>query len=191
MQNTPLCDPAPKQRKRYSSYFRQFITAPRTTGSMLPSSDTLCRVMMNQVDWCAGLRVAELGAANGVLTKGILERMRADATLDAYEINAGFARQLQTIDDHRLNVVAASAEKLINPYDVIFSCLPLLSLPTRVVARIMHQIRKNMSPQGTFIQFQYSPLSERLLSHYFSWQRIVVMKNIPPALVYICTPHKY
>ncbi len=190
MQHTVLPDSDHKPRKRDISYFRQFITDPRTTGSVIPSSDTLCRVMMNQVDWCDSLRVAELGAATGVLTKGILQRMRADATLDAYEINARFARQLQALDDRRLNVVAASAEKLINPYDVIFSCLPLLSLPVRVVARIMQQIRHNLAPQGTFIQFQYSPLSEKLLSRYFHWQRTVVFKNIPPALVYVCTPHK-
>lgn len=113
--------------------------------------------------------------------------MRRDAMLDAYEINPGFIGQLRTIDDRRLNVVAASAERLINPYDIVFSCLPLLSLPLRISMRILNQIRQQMSADGLFIQFQYSPLSETLLSRYFRWQRIVVMRNLPPALVYVCT----
>ncbi|WOA54466.1 class I SAM-dependent methyltransferase [Dickeya solani] len=175
------------QLKNYFSYVRQFIAAPRSVGSVIPSSATLCRAMMNQVDWCTNLSIAELGAANGVLTKGILERMRADAVLDAYEINPGFVNQLQKISDKRLNVVAASAETLINHYDIVFSCLPLLSMPTRITMRILNQIRKRMAPHSTFVQFQYSPLSEKLLSHYFNWQRIVVVKNVPPALVYVCT----
>lgn len=53
-----------------------------------------------------------------------------------------------------LNVVAASAERLINPYDIVFSCLPLLSLPLRISMRILNQIRQQMSADGLFIQFR-------------------------------------
>lgn len=187
MHNTALSRFARAKSLPRFSYLRQFIADPRSIGSVVPSSPTLCHTMMNQVDWGSSVSVAELGAANGVLTRGILERMRADAVLDAYEINTGFVDQLRTIDDRRLNVVAASAETLINPYDIVFSCLPLLSLPARSRLRILQQISRRMSPHSTFVQFQYSPLSEKLLSRYFRWQRIVVMKNIPPALVYVCT----
>ncbi|HHG8626851.1 TPA: class I SAM-dependent methyltransferase [Raoultella ornithinolytica] len=187
MHNNPHSHSAGAALTRGCSYLRQFIADPRTTGALLPSSAVLCRAMMNQVDWGVSLSIAELGAANGVLTRGILSRMRRDAMLDAYEINPGFIGQLRTIDDRRLNVVAASAERLINPYDIVFSCLPLLSLPLRISMRILNQIRQQMSADGLFIQFQYSPLSETLLSRYFRWQRIVVMRNLPPALVYVCT----
>ena len=64
-----------------------------------------------------------------------------------------------------------------------FFCLPLLSPPARSLLRIS----RRMSPHSNFVQFQYSPLSEKLLSRYFRWQRIVVIKNMPPALVYVCT----
>ncbi|MDU6684229.1 MAG: methyltransferase [Enterobacteriaceae bacterium] len=190
MQTHSLSDSTKTRFSAYASYIRQFIASPRTVGSVVPSSAALCKTMMNQIDWCDSLVVAELGAANGVLTKGLLTRMRADAHLDAYEINPRFLQQLGAINDRRLQVVAASAEQLLRPYDAIFSCLPLLSLPVRVVTRIMRQIHQSLSPQGTYIQFQYSPLSEKLLSRYFYWQRVVVVKNVPPALVYICTPRK-
>lgn len=187
MHNAALSRIARAKNNPCFSYLRQFIADPRSVGSVIPSSSALCHTMMNQVDWGRSLAVAELGAANGVLTRGILARMRADAQLDAYEINRGFVEQLRAIDDRRLNVVAASAETLIQPYDIIFSCLPLLSLPGRIRLRILQQISRHMSAQSLFIQFQYSPLSEKLLSRYFHWQRRVVVRNIPPALVYVCT----
>jgi phospholipid N-methyltransferase len=87
MHNNPFSHSAGAALTRGSSYLRQFIADPRTTGALLPSSAALCRAMMNQVDWGVSLSIAELGAANGVLTKGILSRMRRDAMLDAYEIN--------------------------------------------------------------------------------------------------------
>ncbi|MDN8674692.1 hypothetical protein Q0N22_14760, partial [Staphylococcus aureus] len=85
------------------------------------------------------MSVAELGAADGVLTKRILGRMRADAQLDAYEIQTSFIHTLQQIDESRLRVRAYSAEKLERDYDVIFSCLPLLSIPLRITVRILQQ----------------------------------------------------
>jgi hypothetical protein len=41
---------------------------------------------------------------------------------------------------------------------------------------------------GLFIHFQYSRLSEKMLSRCFIWAPIRVVKNFPPALVYIGKP---
>jgi phospholipid N-methyltransferase len=187
MHNNPFSHSAGAALTRGSSYLRQFIADPRTTGALLPSSAALCRAMMNQVDWGVSLSIAELGAANGVLTKGSCRGCAAMRCSMPMKLIRDSSASYRTIDDRRLNVVAASAERLINPYDIVFSCLPLLSLPLRISMRILNQIRQQMSAHGLFIQFQYSPLSETLLSRYFRWQRIVVMRNLPPALVYVCT----
>ncbi len=170
------------------AYFRQFFCAPRTFGTLVPSSPWLCQRMVNQADWPHALRVAELGAATGVLTRRILRHMRADARLDAYEIAPDFVRILEKNADTRLNVVAQSAEHLRCRYDVIFSCLPLLSIPAPVSVRILRQARASLNPGGVMIQFQYSPMSEKLLSRYFEWEKVYEMRNFPPAWVYICTP---
>lgn len=81
MHNNPHSHSAGAALARGCSYLRQFIADPRTTGALLPSSAVLCRAMMNQVDWGVSLSIAELGAANGVLTKGILvaDAPRCDA----------------------------------------------------------------------------------------------------------------
>ncbi|ATA19052.1 phospholipid N-methyltransferase [Gibbsiella quercinecans] len=179
------------QLKNHFSYIQQFMAAPRTVGTLMPSSPWLCQAMLNQVEWTRALSIAELGAADGVLTKRILARMRADAVLDAYEIQPGFVRQLRQIDERRLRVMAHSAEQLSQDYDVIFSCLPLLSMPVKVSMRILQQAQARLHARaGVLVLFQYSPLSEKLLSRYFYWKKLRVVRNFPPALVYVCTPIK-
>lgn len=171
-------------------YLQNFISSPRTMGTLMPSSPWLCHAMLNQIDWTTSLHIAELGAADGVLTRRILNRMRADARLDAFEIQPAFIRKLNLIDDPRLQVMAHSAEHLAGGYDAVFSCLPLLSIPTRISMRILQRTQQQLKEKdGVLVLFQYSHLSEKMLSRYFTWKKIRVVKNFPPALVYICKPH--
>ncbi|VEA63244.1 Phospholipid N-methyltransferase [Serratia plymuthica] len=144
-------------------------------------------VESDRMDW--RLVDCRAGAADGVLTKRILGRMRADASLEAFEIQPNFVHQLRKIDDRRLHVMDRSAEEMARDYDVVFSCLPLLSIPVKVSIRILQQARQRLRARGgTLVLFQYSHLSEKLLSRYFHWKRVRVVRNFPPALVYICTP---
>jgi phospholipid N-methyltransferase len=177
------------QLKNHFSYLQQFMASPRTIGTLAPSSPWLCQAMLNQIEWTGALSIAELGAADGVLTKRILGRMRADASLDAFEIQSNFVHQLRKIDDRRLQVMNCSAEQMARDYDVVFSCLPLLSIPLKISIRILQQAQQCLrANNGTLVLFQYSHLSEKLLSRYFHWKRLRVVRNFPPALVYICTP---
>ena len=83
------------QLMNHFAYLQQFMASPRTVGTLAPSSPWLCRAMLNQVEWTRALSIAELGAADGVLTKRILGRMRADAGLEAFEIQPHFVRRLR------------------------------------------------------------------------------------------------
>ncbi len=170
-------------------YLQNFISSPRTMGTLVPSSPWLCRSMLSQIDWAKSLKIAELGSADGVLTKRILDNMRVDAQLQAFEIQSGFVHKLNLIDDSRLQVMAHSAEHLEGDFDAIFSCLPLLSIPTRISMKILQKAQQRLKANnGVMVQFQYSHLSEKMLSRYFTWQKIRVVKNFPPALVYVCKP---
>ncbi|QIU92205.1 class I SAM-dependent methyltransferase [Yokenella regensburgei] len=190
MLNTVL-SAVPPYLKHQIGYVRQFIKHPRMFGALAPSSPWLCNRMANLADWSQAASVAELGAGDGVLTRRLLDRLSPDAQLDAWEIQPELAGKLHMMAKHdpRLKVIARSAESLDRNYDVIFSCLPLLSIPLLPRLRILHQIRERLNPGGVLIQFQYSPLSEKLLSRYFSWTRVYEVRNIPPAWVYVCTPH--
>jgi phospholipid N-methyltransferase len=59
----------------------------------------------------------------------------------------------------------------------------------RTSIRILQTTRQQLKDKdGVLVLFQYSQLSEKLLSRYFTWKKIRVVKNFPPALVYICKP---
>lgn len=180
----------PQHYKKHLKYFNGFIQSPRSIGTLIPSSPTLCKAMIAEMDWQqADLKVAELGAGDGVLTKHLLKAMSEDSKLCAYEINPLFFEDLDHIDDARLHVCKISAEKLDQPFNVIFSCLPFLSLPLRVSLKIMQSVMKILQKTGgCFVLFQYTQKMERVLSRYFDWERKLVMKNFPPAYVYRCTP---
>lgn len=176
--------------KHQMNYAKQFILSPRTFGSVTPSSPWLCDRMANLARWETAATVAELGAGDGVLTRRLLTSLPLQARLDAWEIQPQLALQLQALanQDHRLSVIIRTAEQLDRNYDLIFSCLPLLSIPLIPRLRILQRIRKQLTPGGMLIQFQYSPLSEKLLSRYFEWRRVYEIRNIPPAWIYLCTP---
>ncbi|AUX71873.1 uncharacterized protein EpC_27060 [Erwinia pyrifoliae Ep1/96] len=80
--------------------------------------------MSDGVDWQHCLRIAESGAGEGVLTRHLLARMRADALLLTFETNPRFYSALYAMQDRdaRLQVVAESEENLDGQFDVIFSC---------------------------------------------------------------------
>lgn len=72
---------------------------------------------------------------------------------------------------------------------MIFSGLPLLSLPTELREAILRAVYNALGPNGVFVQFQYTSLTQPDLSRYFTWERQRVLKNVPPAWVYRCTRH--
>lgn len=176
--------------KKHLMYINSFIQSPRSVGTLMPSSPALCKAMVQSVDWTAlSLVVAELGAGDGVLTRHILQSMHQDASLSSYEINSRFFEELEQIKDQRLVVKKVSAEILDQPYDIIFSCLPFLSLPLRISLRILKSSLQILEKtKGTFILFQYTQRMEKILSRYFEWERHLVVKNFPPAYVYVCKP---
>lgn len=169
-----------------TEFIHQFIRHPRKMGSITPSSAALCRAMSDSVCWRSALRVAELGAGDGVLTRHLLARMQPQAKLDAFEISAPLADKLRALEDARLQVRNCSAAWLSGEYDAIFSGLPLLSLPPALRDDILRAAFEALGPDGVFVQFQYTSLTQPDLSRYFIWQRQRVVKNVPPAWVYRC-----
>ncbi|MFT4269541.1 MAG: methyltransferase domain-containing protein [Pantoea sp.] len=172
-----------------ANFVHQFIRNPRKMGSITPSSAALCRTMTDAVNWDRSLRIAELGAGDGVLTRQILQRMSPQAQLDVFEISPELVKTLRALPDDRMQVRACSAEYLSGEYDAIFSGLPLLSLPVTTRDAILQAVHDALGPRGVFVQFQYTSLTQPSLSRYFTWQRQRVLKNVPPAWVYRCTRH--
>lgn len=145
--------------------------------------------MAAAADWTKVQRSAELGGGDGVLTRILLQNMQQQASLDVFEISPLLVKKLKQISDPRLHIYSNSAEHLSGQYDVIFSGLPLLSLPAKLRHTILERVHETLAPGGLFIQFQYTSLTQPELSRYFTWQRERVLKNVPPAWVYRCQHH--
>lgn len=170
----------------------------KTVGTITFSSQFLMRKMVAPIDYNKAMCIVEFGAGNGVITKGILERMRPDAKLISFEVNQHFIDYMKkNIQDDRLILVNDSAERLphylkkhgFDHADHIISALPLVIFPETLVVGIFHAIIQCLRPQGLFIQLSYKPTTYKLYEKYIrKGKTIFTLLNIPPAFVFI---HQY
>ena len=141
----------------------------------------------------AGL-IVEFGAGSGVYTRELLRRMGPDARLIAFEVDDGLAARVRAeLDDHRLQLVAGSAEEVeqhLNgaDVDVLVSALPFTSLPGEVRRRVLDLSPKILGPRGVMLVLQYSPFIQRELQRRFAnVERRISPLNVPPAFLFRCS----
>ncbi|PZU15007.1 MAG: methyltransferase [Sphingobium sp.] len=175
---------------QWNMFFRQFVRHPGMIGSIIPSSDALVDRMLDGVDWRRTRLFVEYGPGVGTFTRTVLDRLPADATLLAIDLNLDFVAYLEAeIVDPRLRVVHGSASdvrrfiKEAGHYhaDYVLSGIPFSTLPGGVGAAICEETRAALRPGGAFLIYQYSRFVRRLLSPVFDhvteereW------RNIPP-----------
>lgn len=173
-------------------FAKKFAAAPRTVGSVTPSSPQLISSMFRNVDWQKTGVIAELGAGTGVMTKEILKRKAPGSLFFAFEIE----KELREILKRDLKIdVYDDAAKLPQTLeaahsrkaDLIVSGLPFAVLPRDTTLAVMRAVLRSLSDNGTFIAFQYSYHMKSSFERMFEEvsTRLVVM-NIPPAVVYEC-----
>jgi phosphatidylethanolamine/phosphatidyl-N-methylethanolamine N-methyltransferase len=180
-------------------FFRQWVRAPLSTASVVPSSRALAEKMVAQVGRDAR-HIIELGAGTGVFTEALLERQHRLEQLLVVELNPQMHAQLC----HRFptaNVVlgnAAALEQIVASKtqfgsagaDAVISGLGLLNMPPAVVSAILSSAFAVLKPGAPFIQFTYGPscpvrreMREEL---GLTSERVAfTLRNIPPASVYV------
>ena len=167
-------------------FVKQFILHPRNTGSIVPSSPDLARAMLAPVDFSKANNIVELGPGTGAFTRLILTRMKKDAQLTVLELNEEFCRGLEKIEDSRMKVIHGNAMELsshVKNADYVISGLPLNSFSKKEHLAVLKEIKKIV--KHAYIQFHYAPLREELLKENFPRiSKKLVVKNIPPAIVY-------
>lgn len=168
----------------------------RSTGSVAPSSRFLCRAITQKINPETADVVVELGPGDGVITRYILERLKPDARLVIFEINAVFVEKIQAnFDDPRMTIIHDSAENMgrhflelgIGAVDYFVSGIPFVMLPESLTENITGECRRWLKHRGKFVQFHYSPLLLRLYKRVFgNFDIELVPFNIPPAIVVTC-----
>ena len=174
------------------------VRSPRTVGAIMPSSASLARRMVREVEPAS--RVVELGPGTGVITREVLARNGEGGALLAVDVNRAFVDRLRR-SWPGLDCVCASAEMLPllaaergwTHVDHIVSGLPFASLPASTTQLILDGVQQVLRVGGTFTTFQYlhayrmssaaafrRDMSARLCCRPSSQ---LVVRNVPPAFI--------
>lgn len=172
----------------------------KTVGTVTFSSKYLVKQMVAPIDFANAQCIVELGAGNGCITKALLQNMRPNARLLAFEVNTKFCELIQQEvgNDPRLILINDSAEHIaryLQQYDFqqadyIVSAVPMLSIPDIVVTNILQAVESTLRPKGLFIHLSYSPATSKKFERQFlSVKTKLTLRNLPPAFVFVCTAH--
>jgi len=184
-------------------FLRQFFTAPRSVGAVLPSSPALADAMLAPIDFAAPRTIVEFGPGTGAFTRAIAARMQPGSRYLGIELNPAFCRTLAR-DFPGLTFVEGSVADLgailaahgIGQVDAIVSGLPWASLPTQLQDEVFPEVERILAPGGVFVTFAYlhglalpaaRALRTRLKRSFAEVSRSdIVWANVPPALCLIC-----
>ena len=169
----------------------------RQTGTIVPSQRFLIGKMIAPVPEAYSGRIIELGAGNGALTLRLAARC-PKARILACEINPALARATRDNLDRagingRVEVISDSAEHVLSEMgrrgmekvDYVLSGIPLGNLPGERALALIDAVSRALGRGGMYIQFQYSLMDRKRIRSRFSILRtVLVLLNIPPAVVY-------
>ncbi len=178
-------------------FFVQFVKHAKKIGAVMPSSPFLARKMVERVDFAKARVLVEFGAGTGSITKQIMRHRRKDAHFLIFEPNARFVAMLRRrFSGTRVHIIKDYAERLplylrkfgLSEADYIISGLPLAAWENARRTRVTTTAFSSLRDGGSFIQFQYSLASYRVLKELFSDVRVsLALLNVPPAFVYSCS----
>jgi phospholipid N-methyltransferase len=173
----------------------ELLSNAGSIGAALPSSRALARRIAAQLPPRPEGYVVELGAGTGAVTEALLEHGLPPEQLVPVEISDNMVRHLRQRFPG-LNVLGGDAAKLDalllqhlpgarGHVSHIVSSLPLRSLPLPVVVRIIREVKRLLSPDGTFIQYTYNLTCNgyRPLEDFQRYATSLVWRNLPPARV--------
>jgi phospholipid N-methyltransferase len=175
------------------------VKHPRELSTVFPSSPFLANTIADQMDFSEPRTIAELGPADGALTKPIVERMHPNSDLYLIEVNDAFCEDLkEKYKDHEktnaIHVLNRGAENLpeifkdegIDGIDYVVSGIPLTTIPDHLSEQILQGTLDTLKPDGRYVQFQYSQDYKDTIESYFGSVNLErVWLNIFPAWVYV------
>lgn len=172
--------------------YRHIVTAVKNlkqVGSIVPSSGLLVRKIVKRIDFDKEIKILELGAGNGVITKEILNRMSGTSLLYSYENNPYFISLLEKINDQRLIVKGENVSRLNmledGYFDVVVSSLPLANMTHAFKNKVYTDIKSKLKESGTYIQYQYLLSDYKMIGKSFNKGKLgFCLFNLPPAFIY-------
>lgn len=151
----------------YRLFFREYLRAFHTTGSLAPSSRWLAAALARYVPGNGRpRRVLEVGPGTGAVTTQIIRGLGPSDRLDLVELNAAFVQHLEArlVNDaafaavsDRVRIFHRPVEQLPREatYDAIVCGLPFNNFAAHDVRSILHAIASLAAPGGTISFFEY------------------------------------
>ncbi len=176
------------------SYFKMFMD-DKGVASVTPSSKYLIGRVLKAMNPSSGRKViVEFGAADGVITKKLLNKITSDSVLVAIELNDELFAKLSQIKDPRLKTYHGDVrefDKIMKEVgvdeapDVIFSGIPFAFLSGRGRHELLLKISERLKPNGRFVAYQVTTHLIPLLKDYFKRVKSEFeIRNIPPHFVF-------
>jgi phosphatidylethanolamine/phosphatidyl-N-methylethanolamine N-methyltransferase len=185
-----------KEAQGRRAFLSAWLRAPRSMGSITPSSRFLGRKIASQVDVHHPGWVIELGGGTGTVTKAVLEAGVKPERMIVIERDRRLCAHLEQNFPH-IRVLRADATLLkdllasekVHKVSAVVSCLPLLTLPDEVVEKVLEQVFEILPAEGVMVQYTYGPRSpvprkmqKRLGLKAKRAGRVLL--NVPPATVW-------
>lgn len=176
-----------------------FLKDLKQIGAIAPSSKFLAKDLVRQFKTrlskqnCPPLRILEIGAGTGPLTKQISKYLRPQDHFDIVEIHKKFYQivkkkyQRSNVRIHHTDILNFQPQY---HYDFIFSSLPYENMPEEVSTEIWEKKLQLCAPKAYISYFKYvkfrdfkSDFEEKVVEKYGQTKKIVLL-NIPPAKIY-------
>jgi phosphatidylethanolamine/phosphatidyl-N-methylethanolamine N-methyltransferase len=174
-------------------FFKRFLQRPFQIASIIPSSKALVERVADKIDFNRARVIAEYGPGEGVHSREIARRMRADAKLLLFELDAAFSRDLrrQFSGDPRVHVFHADAATLpeilarrsIGDCDYILSGIPFSILEIKKKRELLQQTHDALKPGGSFIIYQVTNELKQHATFFDESDSEYFLQNIPPMFV--------
>lgn len=177
-----------------SVFLQEWLTNPRRTGAVVPSSKNLAAEMARWLPTEANEYVLELGPGTGAVTQALIGRGLHPERLIAIEKNSKMAGILRDRFP-RVHIITGDARHLdrllqeeLNGHrtvGAVISSLPLRNFPADVAEELARKIRAILSPKGKWVQYTYHLGKERPkgAAYFRLLTSNVVWLNLPPARV--------
>ena len=174
-------------------FFKRFLQKPFQIASIIPSSRVLVEKVSDKIDFEKAGVIAEYGPGEGVHTREIARRMRPDAQLLIFEVDAAFSRDLerQFVDDPRVHVFNRDAAALpdelerrgIPHCDYILSGIPFSILNIEKKRALLQKTHDALADEGSFIIYQVTNELKQHATLFEHADSEYCLQNIPPMFI--------
>lgn len=158
-----------------------------TTGATGKTPARILKAIAQQLPVTAPHHIIELGAGMGEITAAVVRKYQGHKLVyEAFEINAGFARNLQTAypdliihthDALRFSQVSST------PANLIICSLPLSFFPANARKALLQQMKEQLAPGGSIIILFHAIWLLKEMKRVFPRYHINWFRHLPPYLL--------